>query len=87
MTMPSAARMIMDLLGSLRAERIRQGMSKSEMARRVGANRGQFSAMEDGAHMPSLRRVMQMAAALGVVVRIAHETPSQEPQSTERTAS
>jgi len=58
----------------LQRARVEQGISTSELARRLGAARGSFAMMENGHHMPTFRTLMRWAAELGITIRAELET-------------
>ena len=76
--MTSAVAMGNQVLTELRKARVRQEISTSELARRIGAARGSFAMMENGHHMPTFNTLMRWAAELGVVIRADHETGAAE---------
>lgn len=71
--------MSMQVLTVLRRARERQALSKAEMARRLDVDRGYFSRLEDGHHVPGFDRLMQWAGVLG-----AHSVLMQVPEDRAR---
>ena len=59
---------VLDLGASLRAERLRQGLSLREMARRLGISASALSQIETGKAQPSVSKLFDIVNLLGVSV-------------------
>ncbi|HEV8162890.1 MAG TPA: helix-turn-helix transcriptional regulator, partial [Actinomycetota bacterium] len=61
---PAAATPALDLGARLRAERLRQGISLREMARRVGVSASALSQIETGKAQPSVSKLFDIVNLL-----------------------
>lgn len=65
--------MELTLADSLRAERLRRGVSQSALARRTGVPQPAISRIESGEEVPSLERFGRLMAGLGLRPTVALE--------------
>lgn len=62
-----------EIIKELKMQRIRQHVSQSELARRMGTNYSRISEIENGKGGLTLKRMLQYADALGLKVTIKFE--------------
>jgi ribosome-binding protein aMBF1 (putative translation factor) len=60
-----------ELIKAIIAARTEQGITQTELARRVGTKQNNISRFESGAHMPTLDFAGKVAAALGKELHIS----------------
>jgi ribosome-binding protein aMBF1 (putative translation factor) len=65
----------------VQAERVRQGLSEQELARRVAVRRAFVVQLEQGERMPSFDLLQRIAAALGLRLKVDLEADSSPAES------
>ena len=60
-----------ELIRAVIAARIEQGITQTELARRVGTKQNNISRFESGAHVPTIEFAGKVAAALGKELRVS----------------
>lgn len=73
-----------DLLDDLIAERVRQGLTQTDLAARMGVTQSAVARVESGDRDPRLATLGRYAHALGVLVKHEVIIPSKQPFSCRR---
>jgi DNA-binding XRE family transcriptional regulator len=60
-----------ELISAVIAARIEQGVTQTELARRVGTRQNNISRFESGAHVPTIDFAVKVATALGKELHIS----------------
>ena len=66
---------IINTLSFLEAQRIKQGLTQSEFARRIGMSQPQLAKIESLESIPTLTTLNKYAAGLGLEIRLTVSTP------------